>query len=402
MNSLSNKIKNVDVNNTNVADNNFYFMPDETSEHSATWMSYVGRESIWGNLATGVKANLVTVANVISQYEKVNLVVDPADVAEAQNIFNGNANINMLVHKLNDFWIRDYGAVYIVDKATNTMKGIDFNFNGWGNKTQYYQPFNYDKEIAKFMAQYEGIPVESTFLVMEGGDIEVDGFGTGIFSESAILNDNRNPGVTKENATAELKRILGLTKVLWVPGIKGREITDGHVDFYARFMGAGVVAVAWEVNDDDFDYNVTRDTYAALEGQTDALGNVLQLVKINNPDFTKIRQANSTTIAAGYINFYTGNGFVIMPQFGDNEADQAAFDTLTKYYSPKRKVIQVNIDDIALGGGGIHCSTQQNPIFPNSKSGNGNSNRNIGIGNINGIQYSLTVLAVLTIVIVIL
>ena len=72
-------------------------------------------------------------------------------------------------------------------------------------------------------------------------EIEVDGNGTAIMTESSWINSNRNPGLTKAQVEAELKANLGLRKIIWLPGIKGRDITDAHVDFYARFVRPGVV-----------------------------------------------------------------------------------------------------------------------------------------------------------------
>ena len=64
--------------------------------------------------------------------------------------------------------------------------------------------------------------------------------------------------------------------------------------------------------------------------------------------------------AAGYINFYVCNGAVIAPEFGDAKADAAAKTKLQDLF-PARAIVQINIDGIAAGGGGIHCATQQEP-----------------------------------------
>ena len=61
-----------------------------------------------------------------------------------------------------------------------------------------------------------------------------------------------------------------------------------------------------------------------------------------------------------YINFYVCNGAVISAQFGDARADAAAKATLERLY-PGREVVQLNIDGVAVGGGGIHCATQEQP-----------------------------------------
>ncbi|MER7510179.1 agmatine deiminase family protein [Streptomyces lavendulae] len=51
------------------------------------------------------------------------------------------------------------------------------------------------------------------------------------------------------------------------------------------------------------------------------------------------------------------------PRFGDAAADGLAYSILQAAH-PDRQVVQVRIDDIASGGGGIHCATQSHPAVP--------------------------------------
>lgn len=108
-------------------------------------------------------------------------------------------------------WLRDTGPIF-VNKAS-----VDFNFNGWGNK----QKHDLDSKVARFIAEHTGNQVLSTDLVLEGGSIEVDGKGTAIITESCSLNKNRNRGIDKEQMEHELDRLLGIEKVIWLPGVKG-------------------------------------------------------------------------------------------------------------------------------------------------------------------------------------
>ena len=236
------------------------------------------------------------------------------------------------------------------------MAGVDFNFNGWGEK----QEFEQDAEVAGFVAQQAGVDALHTELVLEGGGIEVDGQGTAIITESCVLNPNRNPGVSKAEVEAELKRLLGLEKIIWLPGIAGKDITDGHTDFYARFARPGVVVAGYDPDPASYDHEVTKTHLEILKSATDAQGRPLEVVVIEGP--TNIREAYaSEDFAAGYINFYVCNGAVIAPEFGDDRADRAAREKLQSLF-PEREIVQINIDGIAAGGGGIHCTTQQEPM----------------------------------------
>lgn len=202
-------------------------------------------------------------------------------------------------------------------------------------------------------------PAIATQLVLEGGAIEVDGHGTAMMTESSVLNQNRNPGMSKSEFEALIKPLLGLRKIIWLPGIRGRDITDGHIDFYARFARPGVVVAAYEPDPAFFDHAATTTNLDILRSETDADGRQLEVIVLENPQ--TIRPTFETDeFAAGYVNFYVVNGAVIIPEFGDALADDKAKLVLQDLY-PNRDIVQLNIDAIAAGGGGIHCTTQQQP-----------------------------------------
>ena len=330
-----------------------WFMPDESDPHQRTWMAFGASREIWGKkLLPEVQRNLATIALTIAKYEPVSMLVRQSDLQLAQQLV-GN-KVELIVCPLDDLWMRDTGPVFVVTE-NGDKAAVDFNFNGWGEK----QDFDYDAEVASFVAQHAAVRRIQTDLVLEGGGIEVDGHGTAIITESCVLNDNRNPGVSKAQCEQELKRLLGLEKIIWLPGIKGKDITDGHTDFYARFARPGVVIAGYDPDPESFDHAVTKRHLEILRNATDVEGRKLEVVVLEAPSKVREKFANDD-FAAGYINFYVCNGAVIAPEFGDPQADAAAKRELQKVF-PGREVVQINIDGIAAGGGGIHCTTQQEP-----------------------------------------
>jgi agmatine deiminase len=235
---------------------------------------------------------------------------------------------------------------------------VDFNFNGWGGK----QAATNDAYVADEISSRTAADYIASQLTGEGGGIEVDGHGTAIMTESCWVNSNRNPGWTKAQIEAELKANLGLRKIIWLPGIKGKDITDAHVDFYARFASKGVVIANLDNNPNSYDYQVTRTHLPILQNATDADGVKLTVHTMSPP--TKMRSnqytQNNPDFAPGYINYLPIKGAILVPQFGDTTADAAAKSLLTRLY-PGRTVVQLNIDPIAAGGGGIHCVTKNMP-----------------------------------------
>ena len=330
-----------------------WFMPDETEPHERTWMAFGASASIWGRkLLPEVRRNLATIARTIARYEPVSMLVRASELELALSIVG--PSVELIASPLDDLWVRDTGPTFVLTEQ-GRKAAIDFNFNGWGNK----QEFSRDAKVAAFMARQAGVRVINTDLVLEGGCIEVDGRGTAIISESCVLNENRNPGVSKAQFEDELMPLLGLDKIIWLPGIRGKDITDGHTDFYARFAKPGVVLAGYDPDPESYDHEVTKRHLEILRAAVDARGHKLEVVVLEGP--TTIRETYATDeYAAGYIGFYVCNAAVIMQEFGDARADVAAKRALQKAF-PGRVIEQIAIDGIAAGGGSIHCATQQEP-----------------------------------------
>ncbi|MCG9096201.1 agmatine deiminase family protein [Laribacter hongkongensis] len=336
-----------------VAANTGWRMPDEGGPHTATWMAFGPHADIWGNrLQQGARENLARIAEAIAGFEPVNMLVCERDYDIAHRMCG--ASVNLIVREIDDLWLRDTGPVF-VKNSLGQLGGVDFNFNGWGNKQVHAN----DTEVAPFVATQSRAQVVTTELVLEGGGIEVDGEGSAIITASCVLNRNRNPGISKAACEAELKRVLGLQKIIWLPGIAGKDITDGHTDFYARFARPGVVLAHYDTDPDFYDHEVTLRHLDLLRQVTDAKGRKLEVIVIPGAGSIRPRYENDD-FAAGYINFYLCNHAVIAPEFGDIKTDAYCRDVLRDVF-PDREVIQINIDAIAAGGGGIHCTTQQQP-----------------------------------------
>ena len=328
-------------------------MPDEGERHAATWMAFGANDEVWGKrLKAGAQANLARIAQAIASVEPVHMLVNEEDYDVAARLC-GN-KVRLLVQPIDDLWMRDTGPVF-VRKAGGALAGVNFNFNGWGEK----QDYDDDALVAGFVAGRAGVAVLESSLVLEGGGIEVDGQGTAIITESCVLNANRNPGVGKAKCEQELHRLLGIEKVIWLPGIAGQDITDGHTDFYARFCAPGVVAAGFENDPASPERAVTQRHLDILRKATDARGRPLQVVVLPGPGQVRPQYENKD-FAAGYINFYVCNGAVLCPEFGDAAADRNTRAILREHF-PGRDIVQLNIDAIAAGGGGIHCTTQQQP-----------------------------------------
>jgi agmatine deiminase len=327
-----------------------YHMPAEWDPHVRCWMAWPCRLDFWGDNLRATQQAYSNVANAISEFEPVTMLAPPHDVANARS--RCGDKVNVLPVDIDDSWTRDSGPNFVVNDAGEIAASV-FHFNAWGRK---HEPWGKDAALGHRLAEYLGIPTFSSTVYMEGGGINVDGRGTVLTTEQCILNANRNPGLRRQEATRILCDALGVSNVVWLPGDPDDTETDGHVDGIACFLGPGKVLVevcpaAGTVRFDNMQANLD-----AVKNAKDANGNAFDVVTIEEAYEADRR---SEIFASSYINFYIANGAIIMPGFGIDR-DQDAHKLLATLF-PNREVIQINISDIALGGGGIHCITQQQP-----------------------------------------
>ena len=197
-------------------------------------------------------------------------------------------------------------------------------------------------------------------MVLEGGSIHVDGAGTLITTEQCLLNKNRNPNLSKIEIEENLKKYLNIKKIIWLKHGTD-EGTDGHVDNIACFADENkVLALACNDKQDPF-YDKLNENLEILKTEKDAEGRRLEVIEI---EMSYKRLIPDDDEPSSYINFYIANGGIVMPSFDDEKADKKA-QNIIKSVFPKRKIIALNGIDISLGGGNIHCITQQQPLSIN-------------------------------------
>ncbi|MCX5129798.1 agmatine deiminase family protein [Streptomyces sp. NBC_00347] len=339
-------------------------MPAEEDRHVRTFMAWPALSSVWGNSLGAVRRDIAKVAYAISRYEPVVLLARPSQAADARYLCGSGAyyGIDVIEIANDDLWIRDFGPTFVV--GPGAIAGVDTNFNGWGKTAApYAQPFAHDAVAAETLLGQYGVNRIQASFVGEGGSLETDGQGTLLATVSSLVNSNRNPGKSQDQVEQAMKAALGIDKVIWVPGLAGQDITDCHIDCLARFTAPGKVILDKPGRGADSKWiAVYEETARILRGATDAQGRALAVTELPGPDRSAIRGQGNDFLSS-YTNYYTVNGAVIAPQFGDGYADGLAYTILQSAY-PSRNIVQLNIDNIASGGGGIHCATQSQPVVP--------------------------------------
>jgi agmatine deiminase len=331
-----------------------YFAPAEESTHARTWMCWAATRSIYEapmGYFESVQETLGRLAAAIAEHEPVSMLAAADNQALAARLCG--PKVELVDIQTDDMWARDCGPVFLRNR-TGKLALIDFNFNGWGGK----QDHRLDRKISASIAKLTGCPYFKSAVTGEGGGIEYDGDGTLILNESSWVNKNRNPGWSRENIEIELKADLGVKKVIWLPGVRGKDITDGHIDGSVRIVRPGMLIMGTNPADDKSEWALAdAEAKKILSKATDARGRSFQIAEI--PSAVDVRSTRDDFFS-GYANYYVGNGAVYTPQFGDAKADAHALATLTQLF-PDRTVVSLDVDRIYENGGGIHCVTQQQP-----------------------------------------
>lgn len=335
-------------------------MPVEEAEHEGTWLQWP-HNFTYGE---GHKENLqniwVEMTLALSKGEMVHIIAYNETEKEAIQALLIESNVDMdavdfFIYPTDDVWVRDNGPVFVYN-SKNQLTMLDWGFNGWGKKT----PFKKCLEVPKCISADLGYPrINLQKVILEGGAVEFDGSGVCLTTRSSVTNKNRNPKLTEAQIEGYIKKYYGVKKVIWLDGVSGQDITDFHIDGFAKFYNDKTLItmkeddlVEWGVSDRDIDRlfsakNSSGKTYKPV---------YLPLTKKN----VVLDRGENLGYKGSYVNFYIGNAVVLVPNYNDPN-DAVANQIIQKLY-PKRKVIGIDVRTLYKDGGMIHCVTQQQPV----------------------------------------
>jgi len=307
------------------------------------------------------------VAAAIAAFEPVTMGVSQNQFIQARAMLPDSVRVVEL--SSNDSWMRDCGPTFVTNGSL--LRAVDWDFNAWGG---LYTDFSFDQQVAQKVAEIEGVERYKAPLILEGGSIHVDGQGTLLTTKECLLNENRNPQLSQAQIEEYLRDYLSVEQIIWLERGIYLDETQGHVDNICCFLRPGEVALAWTDDKSDPQYGISRENEEILKSATDARGRHLKVHRLHVPAPATISRAESEGVllvdgtlprmagdrlAASYINFYFCNGGAVVPTFND-PMDAVALAQLQELL-PERKVVGIPSREILLGGGNIHCITQQVP-----------------------------------------
>ncbi len=350
-----------------------YHMPAEFEPHEGCIMIFPERSDSWQYGAYAARRAFVQVAEAIALSEKVTVCASAAQYDNARAMLP--AHIRVVEMSSDDAWARDYCPTFVRNEEGN-VRGIDWGFNAWGGLYDgLYFPWDNDNKMARKLCDLlEKDVYHKRDFILEGGSVHVDGEGTCMVTEVCLLSKGRNPEMSREEIEKVLREYLGVSTIIWLPCGIYHDETNEHVDNICAFTAPGEVVLAWTENETDVQYAMSKACLKALEQAKDAKGRQLKVHKLPLPKPVTMTaeecegldtcqdqptRVPGERLAASYVNFYISNGHVVMPGFGD-EADEKAREILQELF-PTREVVQIYARDILIGGGNIHCITQQIP-----------------------------------------
>lgn len=404
-------------NPTKINTSNNFRKAAEYEPTEAVWLMY---PQVTHKKSESITAVTLEIIQALAPYTKIKFVVanDSLETLAKKlipaNLLKNNTVI-ILKFPYREFWARDFGPSFLINqKGEKAM--ADFMFNTWGYNDTSSVEAKIDEKLDENIANYYKIPIISTNIVSEGGDHEVNSKGTLLLVEA--VEKHRNPSQTLDEITSEFKRVLGVTKVIWLKqGVKDDDnstvgkiegpdkkmfytvlTTNGHVDEFARFVNDSTILLAW-VKPEDRISAVEKESakrmevnYNILKNATDQDGKPFKIIKVPMPypvlntlqpgdgvydilseleykDGSKFPQGKTIDViaAASYLNFLIANKVVLMAKYWKpglpleiKKRDEEAFNIIQNNF-PDKKIIAINTVAVNLGGGGIHCITINEP-----------------------------------------
>ncbi|WCN10914.1 agmatine deiminase [Marinomonas mediterranea] len=348
-----------------------FHMPGEHHPHSSVWLIWPERPDNWRDNAKPAQATFARFITALSDYVDVNLAVSPECLNDAKQQLPESITLHPM--KSNDAWMRDVGPTFVINDK-GEKRAVDWHFNAWGGKLDgLYEDWSDDERIAKQVADAEKTAAYKAPFILEGGSIHSDGEGTVYTTEECLLHPSRNPELSKEQIEQHLFNYLGAQKVIWLKLGLVNDETNGHIDNILHIVGPGEVIITVCDDPEDPQYDISQAALKTLSSETDAQRRKIIVHKLPMPgplyiteeeakgivQTPRMERCEGERLGASYANFLITNNALFFPML-DERYDEQAKKILQGAF-PEHKIVGIPAREIVLGGGNLHCITQQVP-----------------------------------------
>jgi agmatine deiminase len=338
-------------------------MPAEWEPHEATWLAWPHHRDDWPGKFAAIPWVYAEIIRALHLSEKVYILINGVAGEKAARAVLTKlpldwSQIRFFHVPTNRVWTRDYGPISVVH-PNGDLTMLNWQFNGWAKYANHRRDNSVTVRIAYQFPHGSITPSHNgRRIVLEGGSIDVNGWGLLLTTEECLLSkvQERNPGLARRDYEEIFATYLGVKKTLWLNrGIAGDD-THGHVDDLARFVRPRTIVTVVEEDRGDANYEPLRENRERLRRMTDLKGRPLRVVTLPMPPPVWF---DGQRLPASYANFYIANRVVLVPTFNDAN-DRVALATLAKLF-PRRRVVGIHAVDLVWGLGTLHCLTQQLP-----------------------------------------
>lgn len=334
--------------------------PAEWELQDAVILTWPNEATDWAYILDEVVECYVNIAHAIVDDEDLVIVTNDIETTKGQL---GEMNYNK-VHFYeianNDTWARDFGPIGVIKDGSPLL--LDFTFNAWGMKFAA----DCDNLISSTLSEQGAFAaplLNNRDMVLEGGSIESDGNGTIMTTTMCLLQENRNPWMTREQIEEELKKRLGAEKVLWIEnGYLTGDDTDGHVDTIARFTPNNTIVYMGCDDENDEQYESLNAMERELQSATNAQGEPYRLLRLPSPSPICENDVPALRLPATYANFLIMNHQVLVPTYGQ-DCDETALKVIQEAF-PNHKIVGIDCNALIKQHGSLHCVTMQ--LFSNT------------------------------------
>lgn len=334
--------------------------PAEWEKQDAVLIAWPHESTDWAYILDEVIECYVNIVRSIIEDEDIIIATNDIEATRNQLGDVDFSRIHLYEVANNDTWARDFGPIGITVDGKPCM--LDFTFNAWGMKFAA----DCDNLINRRLAEQDAFCVplmDNRDMVLEGGSVESDGNGTIMTTSMCLLQENRNPTLSKDDIEFELKKRLGARKVIWIDnGYLTGDDTDGHIDTIARFAPNNSIVYVGCDDSNDEQYESLLAMEQELKAATNANGESYRLFRLPSPSPIYENDIPAFRLPATYANFLIMNHQVLVPTYGQ-ETDEIALKVISEAF-PGYKVVGIDCNSLIKQHGSLHCVTMQ--LFANT------------------------------------
>jgi len=238
------------------------------------------------------------------------------------------------IENTNDIWVRDFMPV-------KTKSGIYVSFKYDPCYLDKYQHLKTDYRKNKINNKFP-LPIIYSKISLDGGNVVFSPHKDKVIISDRVYKENSEK--TEDWLVAELEQILEATVII-INLLPCKKDMTGHADGMVRFVDKGTIVC------NDLDQNVIKNAFEKAGVDID----------IKTLPYMEPPKNKGYSAVGCYINYLETEKYIFLPVFayGENDKevndmDQKAEKEAKKIFKNK-KIVTVNIREIAEHGGGLNC-----------------------------------------------